>query len=165
MVQIAYPNLRKPARVDMALDVFSRSLDNQNLQRHMLAVAPVDIDAAVRVAEEYLQVGAPRDSYNVRGVDLDDESIRVTLNKILKKLEDNSQAIEKISQVSAENAQAIADLKKQLPVASSVKKGATGPRKSIACYGCGGDHMIKDCLHQASANLVQHEQGNKKSLC
>ena len=133
----------------------------------MLAVAPADIDAAVRVAEEYLQVGAPRDSYNVRGVDLDDESIRVTLNKILKKLEDNSQAIEKISQVSEENARAIADLKKQLPVASnqSVKKGATGPKKSIACYGCGGDHMIKDCPHQASTNLVQQEQGNEESSC
>ena len=131
----------------------------------MLAVAPVDIDAAVRVAEEYLQVRAPRDSHNVRGVDLDDESIRVAPNKILKKLEDNSKATEKISHVSTEIAQAIADLKKQLPVASSVNKGATGPRKSIACYSCGGDHMIKDCPHKASTNLVQQEQGNEESSC
>ena len=111
---IAYFDLGAPARLDMTLDVFSQSLNNRSLQKHMLAVALVKIDAAVRVAEKYLKVEAPRDSHNVREVDLDDERIQATPNKILRKLEDNSKAIEKMSQVSAENAQAIADLKKQI---------------------------------------------------
>ena len=162
LVRIAYPDLQAPTRLDMALDVFSRSLDNRSLQRHMLAVAPADIDSAVRVAEEYLQIGSSKDLHNVRGVDQDDESsIRVTLNKILQQLEENSKAIEKNSQIAAENSRAIADLRNQ-----SSKRNPTGSKKKMTCYGCGGDHMIRDCPNKAKTNLVQQEdQGNEESSC
>ena len=56
LMGVAYADLPAPTRTTMALEVFASTLGNAYLQRHLLAVDPVDLDTAVRAGNEFLQV-------------------------------------------------------------------------------------------------------------
>ena len=56
LMRIAYPDLPGGLQVEMGLDYFVNSLHNSALQRHLLAIRPDTIAAAVAAGNEYLQV-------------------------------------------------------------------------------------------------------------
>jgi hypothetical protein len=56
LVDIAYADLTPRQRREMALDLFATTLGHLQLQRHLLAVAPVDLSQMVKAGNEYLQL-------------------------------------------------------------------------------------------------------------
>ena len=56
LVNIAYADLTDRQRQDMALDQFASTLGHVALQRHPLAVQPVDLAPMVRAGNEYLSL-------------------------------------------------------------------------------------------------------------
>ena len=64
LVEVAFPTLADADRRAMALEHFTRAWECKSIQRHLLAVAPLTIKAAVQAIEEYLAVSgtehAPR---------------------------------------------------------------------------------------------------------
>lgn len=151
LVRIAYPDMLPASQLDMVLDVFSRSLDNRYLQRHLLAVAPATIDAAVRVSEEYLQVGSGYKAGGQRLAVVDQED-----------KEDLTEILDKLMAMVESNAKAIAQMQKQAPPTSDWK---SRPKKPIACYDCGGGHFVRDCPNKKAVQAVETEQGNEDSSC
>lgn len=173
LVRIAYPDMLVASRIDMSLDVFCRSLDNRNLQRHLLAVAPQNMDAAVRVAEEYLQVGTTSQPGDVRlrTVDHEEETLQAhAVQKVSSGEEAIQSALAEILRRVEQNSRAIVELGKLHH--SQAKQGGQGkresgsyPRRKLQCYGCGGEHMVKDCTQRPKTYLVQQDQGNETSSC
>ena len=56
LVEVAFPTLAVADRRAMALEHFTRAWECKSTQRHLLAVAPLTIKAAVQATEENLAV-------------------------------------------------------------------------------------------------------------
>ena len=56
LVEVAFPTLADADRRAMALEYFTRAWESKSIQRHLLAVVPLTIKAAVQATEKYLAV-------------------------------------------------------------------------------------------------------------
>jgi hypothetical protein len=118
----------------MALETFSNTLGNANLQRHLLAVQPFTLEQAVRAGNEFHQIRSPAlPGAAIRAVDDEteetdrvatvDQGMMGILLKVLQQLSD------KVDQLQ-------------------VSKGRPSPTKarSTGCWGCGLEgHSRKTC--------------------
>ena len=145
LVNIAYAELPAANRVELALDFFSRGIENRALQRHLLAVPPNNIPTAVRIAEEFMQVGTSG-PHKLNAVGTKDEEGTASvvqpdiLAELLTAVKANSEALEKL-------------LKRQQPR----KEGRT-VRPDVKCYNCGGNHLKRDCKKNTVSEIQQENE-------
>lgn len=159
LVEIAFNGLPPRDRNEMALDYFTRSLDNKALQRHMLAVTPVTMMDAVKAAEEFIQIGGADGgnrptAMTVETVELDKptSAIEASLASIGKVLEAQSIMMDKL--VSCIN-------RMEKPVSEGGGERFQR-RRPLACYNCQGPHLKRNCPHPIAAqtNPVRHVTGS-----
>ena len=72
LVTTAYSVIQARLRMELAVDNFSCSLNNPDLQKHLLAVRPRTLEEAVSAGNEFLQIKASDDS-SIRQVDCGDK--------------------------------------------------------------------------------------------
>ena len=68
LMAVAYPTMQIRHRMEMAVDNFSCSLNNPDLQKHLLAVRPHTLHEAVSAGNEFLQLKTSNSS-NIRQMD------------------------------------------------------------------------------------------------
>ena len=127
-VEVAFPTLADADRRAMALEHFTRAWESKNIQRHLLAVAPLTIKAAVQAIEEYLAVSgtehAPR-AMPVEQTELPHQpsaleaSLKAMVEAVTQQTLLLQRVLEKVEQKTAKQ-----------------QKG---------CFKCGGPHMQRDC--------------------
>lgn len=146
LTKLAYPNLSHIDQTDMALDAFTRSLDNVNLQRHFLATQPATLRQAIQSAEEFFQLG--RDHKPPRINSIQEEATTPTTPPDL------------LHECNAQLKQIIELLTKQLnpqpptfppfrPPSQNPQQNQPQPRPAnrppLACYECQGPHLRRNC--------------------
>ena len=132
LVRKAFEDLPEEIQTGMALDTFCSSLGNAALQRHLLAIQPATLMAAVQHGNEYLQVKvdrAPADSAKVRameGSEATEEDEESVLTKLAKSIQLLTGKIEQL------------ELK---------QKATTAPQpKEKKCWGCQkSGHTRREC--------------------
>ena len=132
LVRKAFENLPEEMQAGMTLDTFCSSLGNAALQRHLLAIQPATLMAAVQHGNEYLQVKAdraPTDSTKVRAME-SSEAIEEEEDDVLTKLAKSIQLLTgKIEQLE-------------------LKQRAASPAKpkEKKCWGCQKTgHTRREC--------------------
>ena len=109
LTKLAYPNLDNQDQTEMALDVFSRAIDNINLQRHFLATEPRTLRQAVQSAEEFFQLGRDTRSPRVNNITEEDPvtihetqvlaTIQNSLQKLFKQQVNQQQILDQLQQI------------------------------------------------------------------
>jgi hypothetical protein len=59
LVAVAYPGVKANVRTTLAIDTFTRALDDRNLKRHLLVAGANTLTDTIRRAEEFLEIGKP----------------------------------------------------------------------------------------------------------
>jgi hypothetical protein len=143
LVSVAYEDLPAVHRAGMVLETFSNTLGNAYLQRHLLAVDPVNVEAAVRAGNDFLQIrSAPergRGLPTVRGIDEEEEpKAEVTTPKTAELLATLMKAMQ-------EMAEQMRRLQLGKPSPAALRKSEDSPR-TLSCWGCGkSGHLRRDC--------------------
>ena len=136
LVRVAYQELPEHIRANMLLDTFCSSLNHAGLQRHLLAVQPLTLEAAVQSGNEYLQVqtdGRTNSGPAIRVMGEEDDSVAAVEPNTLTLL---MQAIEKLTAKVDQ-----LELAKQRPKKSSATEAK--------CWGCGQvGHIRSKCTTQ-----------------
>lgn len=146
LVEVAYAEIPQDLRRTMSVDIFSSTIGNGYLQRHLLAVPTPTLDEAVKASNEYLQVqtGYRYPKQSIHGVEdgreeEEDEPRQpvstptrqvagvdpmVELMKVMRALTDKVEALNQPQRYPEEREQ----------------------RMSSQCYNCGGTgHWSRDC--------------------
>ena len=152
LVAKAYPKLDSEDQEDMAVDTFVKSLDSRDLRRLLVVKPPGNIQEAIQIAEDFLQVGGENKPH------------KVTALGEVTKLEEQ---VEQPSEVAALLTQTLATMQ-QMPELQTVTLGelknsrqqVAKVKKALACYNCGGPHLKKSCPQLAgSAQPSGNEAG------
>ena len=138
LVEIAYPRLARADQEQMSMDHILRSLDNKNIQRHMLTIQPETVVELVQAIDEYMAVGGidgRQPSVNARVVEA--ESPHPELSALSKIIEAQglllSKLLEKVEALEATR-----------PM-SRPPRSAWQAVPSDGCFLCGGPHWKRDC--------------------
>lgn len=167
LVNIAYVDLPAASRTEIALDNFGRSLDNRALQRHLLAVPPVTIAAAVRTAEEFMQVGTgtvPTNRHRMTAIYGDEEAEepaqQLALVERQRPREDDR--LEALTALVQRNSESIAKLLDKLndKEKTNSDRGPARRARKLECFECGGEHFRRDCPQFIQKNRTGTAQGN-----
>ena len=137
LVSRAYPTLPDADRREMILDHFSRSLDNKELQRHLLAVPPANLTAAIRTTEEFLQIGDSRSVTSrpqMKAMDAAEEpsDMEKMVTLFQRALADQTNAI-------------LAAVKPGAAKGEADRSDRRNGRRPISCYHCQGPHVVREC--------------------
>ena len=135
LVNLAYPKLDYIDRNEMAIETFSKAMDNRALQRHLLAKPPTDIPEAVIYTEEFLQIGGESRPTRVATINDDDsfETVNVTQSIM--------QTLKCMQETLSQQAEIIKQLHdKPVHVSNPVVE-----RKPVTCYECSGPHFRRNC--------------------
>ena len=128
LVEVAFPTLADADRQAMALEHFTRAWESKSIQRHLLAVAPLTIKAAVQATEEYLAVSrlehTPRDML-VEQIQLPTQTSALKIS------------LKTMAEVATQQTMLLQQ------VLEKVEK-RPGRQQKI-CFKRGGPHMQKDC--------------------
>ena len=140
------------------IDAFQRSLDHRGLQRHMLAVPPDTLTAAVTTAEDYLQIGGSESRYSGR------PAVRV-----VEEPEEPEDRLDQVLQAIQKQTECLGQLMTFLSAGPTAQSGGerqapSSGRRKLECYNCGGGHMKRNCpqLHRgagAKPDTVRQVQG------
>lgn len=160
LTNIAYADLPEQYRANMALDTFSTTVGNTYLQRHLLAVAPDTLEAAVRAGNEFLQVQHVSQRFNsgTTIMNLEDseegtqESVKVAMADTKSATMDDVLAALKELTLSMTNRQ---------PRTNNEASGQTQSlaRRTATCWGCGAvGHIRRQCPNQGSNLTTRPKQ-------
>jgi len=151
---IAYGDLPADTRVEMTVDLFSSTLGNAYLQRHLLAVPTPTLEAAVRAGNEFLQVKVNREARPVRQLGEDDgefptqDGIQVVsaptgpMDAMLLVMQQMGEAMAKLLMAQEKTGQQVLTALKTPPVQVEVDDPAR-------CWGCGqAGHFRSNCTAQ-----------------
>ena len=131
LVNIAHQNVPGDNRQEMMLESFLSSLGHLALHRHLLAVNPQTLEAAIRSGNEFLRSGVQGRSDAVRVVDQEDTMVQSIQNDMT------------LSQLPA-ILKRITELLDNLQTISQRKKAQDG--KLRLCYQCNQPgHLKADC--------------------
>ena len=128
LVEIAFPTLADADRRAMALEHFTRAWESRNIQRHLLAVAPPTIKAAVQAIEEYLAVSGTE--HVPRAMPVEQTELPHQPSTLEASLKAMAEAVTQQTLL----------LKRAL---EKVEQKAAKQQKD--CFKCGGPHMQRDC--------------------
>lgn len=131
LVRLAYPQLQCTDQEDMAMDSFSKALDNKAVQRHLLAIQPRNLAMAIKGAEEFFQVG---DS-PTRVSTLEQEETTPTTAPPPQTEQAMLKILETVQQLLA----------KQAEVLASAQEKAKATRPPVKCFNCQGPHFKRNC--------------------
>ena len=161
---LGYAELENAQQRHRAVELFTNSLGNPQLQRHLLAVAPPDLPTAVRACTEYLNIKVTGAS-NVRQLGEDDtEDVRALSGKYRDTLDNSAKMVQELSQSVAGLQKKNLELK-QSRRAGVGRKTEDSKRKSV-CWGCRKEgHQRKDCRTHPwpKAEAKEAKQGNEAS--
>ena len=144
LMEVAYPDLPRTVRNELAVDTFMSTIGNRDLQRHLLAIQLPSIEAAVRAGNEYLQVPAGPNKYRIRMVEdmeLDDinsigqeESVLKAVRELSVKMDNMEKRLGKVeSQVN----------NKPTP---HHKSDGERQAKIVSCWNCNKEgHYSRQC--------------------
>ena len=135
LVNLAYPKLDNCDRNEMAIEAFSKAMDNKGLQRHLLARPPMDISEAVSFTEDFLQVGGEARPTRVATINEEDniETSPVTQSIL--------QTLKCMQETMSQQAEII----KQLHDKSFVTHQSVAMKRPVTCYECSGPHFKRNC--------------------
>lgn len=158
LMQAAYANLPRQEREDLIMDHFCASLSHVGLQRHLLAVATPNLDAAVRAGNEYLEITANNNFKTglVRQVESEDS---IDVNQTNTK---ETSLTEKLLQDLIKK---IDNLGSSGRWVSNYRKSSQYPQNNRAydksCWNCGETgHLIRNCPKPTNdQNQVSNEKG------
>lgn len=125
---LAYPDLPEAHRRHIGLDTFHTTLGNAYLQRVLLAVAPENIESAVRAGNEFLRAkGYTSASQHVRGVtEEEEEPAKVNAIKMMEEqLTQMMAAILKLTEKMVNKGRYI-----------EPRKGSGERKEQIICWNC-----------------------------
>ena len=170
LVNLAHADLPAEYRTNMLVDVFSATLGNAYLQRHLLAVHAPTLELAVRAGNEYLQIqptnfrqtGRPNVTQVADEEDTVDEDVAVQEVRTLPVERDNPMT---------EVLKVLRELAAQINrMSTSATNGDRGPRrfpnqsegtKTSTCWGCRKTgHMRRDCKEVPWTPRTAPAQGN-----
>ena len=142
LITLGYAELDNQQRRGLTVEAFTNSLDNPQLQHHLLAVNTPDIPSAVRACNEFLNIKAPTAS-NIRQVEGDNTDQvhdlttqdRESLNNLAKVVQGLTDAVAGLQQENIK-----------------IRQGQKGSKRSTErkgnpiCWGCGEEeHQRKNC--------------------
>ena len=150
LVQIAYPDMEEALRLEMSLDSFCNSLGLTALQRHLLAVRPESLQAAVLAGNEYLQVKT-----NPAGIRRVEDAENHSSEEDPVDPAPTAQAPATVQPVqmpstpsdpTAVFVTALAQLTQQMEAIQGLLAGKKADRKPVTCWRCGKTgHVQRDC--------------------
>ena len=165
LINIAYDDLPHATRVELAVDLFSTTLGNAYLQRHLLAVPTPTLEAAVRAGNEFLQVKVTREARPVRQLEEDErepcprDGIQAVhapadpLNTMLLVMQQMGDVLAKLQVAQEKTDQKVRAALKAHP---SMVEEETPAR----CWGCGqAGHFRSNCPDRRPAQN-QRKAGN-----
>lgn len=131
LVSTAYAELPRHHQQEMKLDTFQTSLGNSNLQRHLLAIQPQTLEAAVQAGNDYLQIQPGQHNPVIRQVEEGE-------GNNARKVDDPVQALLK----------AVARLTEEVHALKTTPPPTTRrpPPPRQRCYGCDQEgHIRRSC--------------------
>ena len=154
LTHLAYADIPENTRIEMAVDLFSNTLGNAHLQRHLLAVPTATLEAAVRAGNEFLQVKVQREARPVRQLEKEDEGfpgrdeIQVVnaptgpMDPMLLVMQQMGEAMAKLLVAQERTGRQMLSALKTPPVPVEVDNPAR-------CWGCGQTgHFRSNCTAQ-----------------
>lgn len=169
LVSIAYPDAHPDVKITLAVDAFTRALNHNALQRHLLLIRIESVADAVRAAQDYFQVGSskgksPSLSSIEASVSTTDASPISTMEKMLerleKQLEANTKAMNQLINANGKRNKG-SDASSAIDTSQNQSNNA---RRPLKCYECGGPHFKRNCPQledkpaQASGNESSPQQ-------
>ena len=136
LINLAYPKLDHIDRNEMAIEVFSKAMDNRALQRHLLARPPMDIPEAVNFTEEFLQVGGEAKPTRVATISDEDSDETVNVTQSIM------QTLKCMQETLCQQAEIIKQLHNKPAIAA---QNPVVERRPVTCYECGGPHLRRNC--------------------
>ena len=158
LINLAYPRIEQEDRNEMAIDVFSKAIDNKPLQRHLLARPPDNIAEAIRTTEEFLQVGGdirpPRiatiyeeeegeDKSKTKKTPDITETIVQTLQSLQTTMAQQQAAIQQQAQILHHMQGNIHQTTEKYTTQNNTNRFTNRP--PLACYECNGPHIRRNC--------------------
>ena len=157
LVGLAFPTLSSHDQEGMCLDYFLRVFDNKALQRHMLAIKPGSLAEAIQSVDEYLTAGGTERASKPRVMPVENENEVVESSKCAQVDLNLTRLVEAVHAQSELLAKIVQSLcRDKEPVSSSTPPSRLS---SVACYGCGGPHLVKQCPHRASRPVSGNDGG------
>jgi hypothetical protein len=145
-VELGYPRISPADREQMSVDVLVRCLESKALKLHLLATKHTTLASTIKEIEDFKAAGGSDGrmpaSARVAQVEGEMEDPLVALSK----------AVERQTAMFA----LLMERLMERPAASPIREDQA--KKPMACFGCGGPHMKRDCL-QANNNTAER-QGN-----
>ena len=172
LMYIEYAELEDRQHRLLAVEIFTNSLHNPALQRHLLAVDPRDLPSAVKAGDEFLSIKPSGTSGS--GVRQVEERETIEHAQTLSTKEQTT--LDGLSQMVQELTKQVEKLQKNQASTRPTSKGGRRPpnkENSAVCWGCQqGGHIRKDCpthpwpasnQKQPKVGQQQTNQGNENS--
>ena len=165
LVEVAYADIPVDLRRSMAVDLFSSTIGNGYLQRHLLAVHTPTLDEAVKAGNEYLQVpvGYRQPSQKVHmlenGRKEEEEEEEETMPKPTRQSTRLDPMVEMVKALTA-----LTDKVEALGQPQRYEEIPT-PRVGNACFTCGETgHWDRECRRrQAPQGFPPHRPSQQQS--
>ena len=156
LVALAYPQLWGRDQEEMALDFFLRSFDSKALQRHMLAVQPTTLQAAVGAAEEYFSVGGPDKVPRPVAMVVGGQEVEIGGSQVERGLAESLTRV--VEAVQAQSA-LLTRVMDRLAMTESRPVAPVNPPRNLACFKCGGPHRQRQCTVPGNTVVSGNGQG------
>jgi hypothetical protein len=159
LVNIAYVSLNERQRRDMAMDQFASTLGHVALQRHLLAVQPVDLAAMIRAGNEYLSLQVTQPRYTVQTVD-----VRAGGQTTTKPAPPAAQSVDPMTSALCAITQVLGQIAAKLENGGQALASRPGPPREVrttTCWGCGKiGHVQGLCPTSAPVRPMTKQSGN-----
>jgi hypothetical protein len=152
-VELAYPRMSLVDKEQMSLDILIRCLENKALRLHLLATKHTSLASTIKEIEDFKAAGGSDSrmsaSARVAQVEGETEDPLVALSK----------AVERQTAMFA------------ILMERLVERTATGNppadrvRRPMACFGCGGPHMKRDCPQTTDNTTGSQGNGGRPARC
>ena len=143
LVQHGYAELENQQRRTLAVEAFINSLGNPALQRHLLAINPPNLPAAVKACNEFLSVKESSSS-SVRQIEDGEET-----TKVRALTEKDRESLDNLARTVQELAKQVAGLKTEnaeLRQSQQTSRKPTSKKASPTCWGCRKEgHQRRNC--------------------
>ena len=140
LVTKAYSRMSSKDQEEMVLEIFTKNLDRA-MQRHFLLRPPDDLQEAVQMVEEYLQIGGDHKPTKLTAVETDQPEQSVTESKVAKE-------VPNLAMILSQTVATMKQLMEGQTATLAAIQGMAQPakeKKPISCFACGGPHLKKSC--------------------